>query len=287
MGVRIQMTDYYSLIAEAVAEKRGHETRIIIYERARAGLRELYKRGRLTSAEFAIERAELDEAISKFEAAAWRRQRDLNQLKSVLAEVTQEQGGDASPAAPIGTEANVIEDALAGPERQDLGQPEPEPTVAAPPDPAQFSPQEQAPKPDVVGQLDVAPTDAPEDTSASAEALTPEDIVNSDVAKPSTGRDAFGSDAAPSAEQVVDSDKDWEQAVDHAVAEVRRAAVDQADLGSREDASTDIDDAAPAVRPADQSSIDASGIEQTGPGTPSPAADEQQQSVKPAADERA
>lgn len=135
--LRIQMTDYYSLIAEAVAEKREHETRIIIYERARAGLRELHKRGRLTSAELAQERADIDEAISKFEAVAWRRQRDLNQLKSVLAEVTQEQGTDPSPAAPVGTEANSGEDALADAEREDPGQPEPEPTIAAPPHPAQ------------------------------------------------------------------------------------------------------------------------------------------------------
>jgi hypothetical protein len=156
------MTDYYSLIAEAVAEKRGHETRIIIYERARAGLRELRKQGRLTSAEFAVERAELDEAISKFEAAAWRRQRDLNQLKSVLAEVTQGHGTDASPAAAVETEANSVENALADTQRQDLGQSEPEPTVAAPPDPVQFAPQGEAPQPGVVEQLDLAPADAPE-----------------------------------------------------------------------------------------------------------------------------
>jgi hypothetical protein len=125
------MADYYSLIAEAVAEKREYETRVIIYERARAGLRELHKQGRLTSAELAQERADLDDAISKFEAVAWRRQRDLNQLKSVLAEVTQEQGTDASPAAPIGNEANSGEHALADAEREDPGHPEPEPTIAS------------------------------------------------------------------------------------------------------------------------------------------------------------
>ena len=281
------MTDYYSLIAEAVAEKREHETRIIIYERARAGLRELHKRGRLTSAELAQERAGLDEAISKFEVDAWRRQRDLNQLKSVLAEVAQGQGTDASRAAPIATEANSGEDALADVERQDPGQPEPEPTIAAPPDPAQFSPPEEAPEPGIVDQLDVAPTDAPEATSASEETLTPDDVVNSDVAKPSTGEDALGSDAAPSAEQVVSSDKDWEQAVDQAVAEVRHAAVDQADPRSPEEASAGGDDAAPTATPADQSPTNTSGIDQAAPGTPSPAAAEQQQSVKPAADERA
>ena len=45
----------------------------------------------------------------------------------------------------------------------------------------------------------------------------------------STGGDALGSDAAPSAEQVAASDTDWEQAVDQAVTEVRRAADNQAD----------------------------------------------------------
>ncbi len=139
------MADYYSVIAEAVAESRDHEARVIIYERARAGLRELHKQGRLSSAELAIERAELDEAIRKFEADAWRRQRDLAQLKSVLAEVTQEQGTDANPAASVGTEANSGEDALVDAEGQDPGQPEPEATVAAPPDPAPFSAQQEAP----------------------------------------------------------------------------------------------------------------------------------------------
>jgi hypothetical protein len=276
------MADYYSLIAEAVAEKRQHETRIIIYEQARAALRELHKRGRLTSAELAQERAHLDEAISKFEADAWRRQRDLNQLKSVLAEVTRKQSTDARPATPIATEANSVEDALADAERQDLGKPEPEPTVAAASDAAQFSPQEEAAEPDVVEQLDVAPPQAPEATSAPEEALTPD----SDVAKPSTDEDAFGTQAAPSAEQVVACDKDWEQTVDQAVAEVRRAAVDQADPRSPEAASTDIDDATPAATPADQNRTEASGLDQTASGTPSPAADEQQQSLKPAADER-
>jgi hypothetical protein len=270
------MADYYSLIAEAVAEKRKHETRIIIYERARAALRELHKRGRLTSAELAQERARLDEAISKFEADAWRRQRDLNQLKSVLAEVTQEQGTDARSATPIATEANSVEDALADAERQDLDQPEPEPTVAAPPDPAQFSPQEEAPEPGVVEQFDVAPARAPEATSASEEALTPDDVANSHVAKPSTGEDALGSDAAPSAEQVVVADKDCEQTIDQAVAEVRRAAVDRADPRSPEAACTDNDDAIPAATPADESPTEASDLDQTASGTPSPPADEQQ-----------
>jgi hypothetical protein len=83
-------------------------------------------------------------------------------------------------------------------------------------------------------------------------------------------------------EQVVDSDKDWEQAVDHAVAEVRRAAVDQAEPRSPEDASTGSDDTASAATPADQRPT-ASDLDQTATGT----ADEQQESVKPAADERA
>jgi hypothetical protein len=278
------MADYYSLIAEAVAEKREHETRIIIYERARAGLRELHKRGRLTAAELAQERRRLDEAISKFEADAWRRQRDLSQLKSVLAEVTQEQGTDAAPEALVESEANSGEDAPADAERQDPGsQPGSEPTVAAPPDRAQFAPQEKAPKPGIVDKPDVAPAHASEAPSAMEETPMPNDIANSGVATPSTDEGALGSDAAPSAEQVVASDKDWEQAVDQAVAEVRRAADDHADPGSPEDASTDIDDAAPAARPADQGPTDASGVEQTAPGTPSPAADES----KPAADERA
>ena len=280
------MTDYYWLIAEAVAEKREHETRIIIYERARAGLRELHKRGRMTSAELAQGRADLDEAISKFEAVAWRRQRDLNQLKSVLAEVTQEQGTDPvrrRPSGPKPTVARMRSRTLSG---WTPGQPEPEPTIAAPAHHAQLSPQE-APGPGVVEQLDVAPKDAPEATSASEEALIPDDVVNSNVAKPSTREDAFGSDAAPSAEQVVSSDKDWEQAVDQAVAEVRHAAVDQADPRLPEEASAGGDDAAPTATPAGQSPTNTSGIDQAAPGTPSPAAAEQQQSVKPAADERA
>jgi hypothetical protein len=279
------MADYYSLIAEAVAEKREYETRVIIYERARAGLRELHKQGRLTSAELAQERADLDEAISKFEAVAWRRQRDLNQLKSVLAEVTQERGTDASPEAPIGTEANSVEDALADAEWQYPGKPELEPTIAAPPDAAQFSPQQEAPEPGVVEQLDVVPTDALEATSASEEALTPDDVANSHIAKPSTGGEAFGPDEAPSAEQVVAADKDWEQTIDQAVAEVRRAAVDQAEPGSPEQAVAGRNDTAPAATPSDQRPTDASELDQTAPGTPSAAADEQP--VKRAADERA
>jgi hypothetical protein len=269
------MTDYYSLIAEAVAEQRDHETRIIIYERARAGLRELHKQGRLTSAELALERAELDEAISKFEADAWRRQRDLNQLKSVLAEVTQAQGTGASPTAPLGTEANTVEDAPAEAEQQDTGQPEPEPTVAAPPDPAQFSPQEEAPEAGVVERPDVARAYAPK-ASASEEALTLEDVVHPDVATPSTGGNALGSDAAPSLEQGIAPDKDWEQAVDQAVAEVRHAADDQADPGSPEQAGAGTDDATPAATPANPSSTDASDWDQTAAGTPSPAADKQE-----------
>ncbi len=280
------MADYYSLIAEAVAESRDHETRIIIYERARAGLRELHKQGRLSSAELAIERAELDEAISKFEADAWRRQRDLNQLKSVLAEVSREEVPDASLAAPVGTEVKGGEDALADAEQQDLGQPEPEPTVAAPPDSAQASPQEEASEPGVVGQPRVVPADAPEGIIASEEALTPDDVI-SDVAKPSTGEDALGSAAAPVPEQIISSDQAWEQAVDRAEAEVRRATDDQADPRSPERAGVGNDSTAPVGTPADQRPTDASAMDQTASGTSSPAADEQQESVQPAADERA
>jgi hypothetical protein len=247
-------------------------------------LRELHKRGRLTSAELGQERAHLDEAISKFEVDAWRRQRDLNQLKSVLAEIAQEQGTDPSPAS-VGTEASSSEDALADAERQDPGRPEPEATIAAQPDPAQFSPQEEAPEAGVVGQLDIAAADALEAKSASEEALTSDNVVNSDGAKSSTGEDAFGPAAAPSMEQVASCEDAWEQAVDQAAAELRRAAADQANPRSSEDAGADIDDAAPAATPADQSLTHASGMEEAAPGRSSPATDEQQQSVKPAADE--
>jgi hypothetical protein len=84
-------------------------------------------------------------------------------------------------------------------------------------------------------------------TSTVEVSPSPDDTANSGVAKLSIGGDALDSEAAPSAEQVVASKKDWEQAVDQAVAEVRHAAVDRADPRSPEEASTDIDDAAPAA----------------------------------------
>ena len=139
----------------------------------------------------------------------------------------------------------------------------------------------------VVGQLDIAAADALEAKSASEEALTSDNVVNSDGAKSSTGEDAFGPAAAPSMEQVASCEDAWEQAVDQAAADLRRAAADQANPRSSEEAGADIDDAAPAATPADQSLTDAGGLDQTDPGTPSPVVDEQQQAVKPAVDKRA
>jgi ATP-binding cassette subfamily B protein len=89
------MTDYYSVIANAVAEKRPNESRLTIYERARAALRELYDRGRLTSDDLSREGAALDQAIGDFEAETCNRNRDLLRIKSVLAQITK-----TSPPGP-------------------------------------------------------------------------------------------------------------------------------------------------------------------------------------------
>ena len=118
------MANYYSLIADAVAEKRDEESRLSIYDRAHAGLRQLYKLGRLTSAELAHERAALDAAIRKFEADARSGQGDLVRLKSILAEVTQGQAPGPNSGTSDAMEANNAE-ALEDVEPQDANQSEP------------------------------------------------------------------------------------------------------------------------------------------------------------------
>jgi hypothetical protein len=101
----------------------------------------------------------------------------------------------------------------------------------------------------------------------------PDDGVNSDVVKPSTGADSLSSEGASSTEQVVASDKDLEQAVDQAVAEVRRAVDDQADSRSPEQTSAG-NDTGSAATPAVDRPIDASDMDHASPDT-----GEQQRSV--------
>src|SRR6476620_10863970 len=217
------MANYYSLIADAVAEKRDDEPRLIVYERAHAGLRQLYKLGRLTSAELAHERAALDAAIRKFEADARSGQGDLVRLKSILAEVTHGQAPGPNSGASGATEANNAE--LADAEPQDASQSEP-----VTPRTAQFASPEKAPQVGAIEKFDVGPINALNDASASGEHPTATGAINFDTVTSTTGELTLGGE--PSSEPVLDSGEKWEQAVEQAVAGVLLARDQAAPLST-------------------------------------------------------
>jgi ATP-binding cassette subfamily B protein len=100
------MTDYYSLIAKVVANKRAGETRNAVYERIRKVQRESFERRKLAQSDMNRERSALDQAIRDFEAEASKSQGRVERLNSILGNLTIHWGSEQRALSPILTRRN-------------------------------------------------------------------------------------------------------------------------------------------------------------------------------------